>query len=260
MLSLIPISDANPTRRFPFVTVGLIALNVVSFLRQPFGSGVALNRFFFQEAPVPCQLADRCPDAVQIAARASVEIPPRTLGSFLVAVVVSTFLHANLLHIGGNMLFLWVFGNNVEDYLGRVRYLFFYLAGGVIAALAHVLWSLRDIPCTAQSFGACVPAVGASGAVAAVMGAYLLLYPRARVNVLVPIFFIFTVIQMSALAVLGVWFVYQFLIGLQELAGPSGVAWMAHVGGFVFGFVGIILLGGRPHPRDHAWGRGYISY
>ena len=253
MLSLIPISDANPTRRFPVVTVGLIALNVVSFLRQPFGDGLALNRFFFTEAPVPCQLPDRCPDVVQIAADASVAIPSRGLSSFLWAVLVSTFLHANLLHIGGNMLFLWVFGNNVEDHLGRVKYLIFYLAGGIAAALAHVLWTLRDIPCTSESYGACVPAVGASGAVAAVMGAYLLLFPRARVNVLVPIFIIFTVIQMSALAALGVWFLYQFLIGLQELAGPSGVAWMAHVGGFVFGFVVVVLLGGRPQRPPPAW-------
>ena len=196
-----------------------------------------MTRFFYEQAPVPCQLIDRCVPGIQ----------DRSLSSFLIAVVVSTFLHANFLHIAGNMLFLWVFGNNIEDHLGRVRYLVFYLAGGIFAAMAHVLWALRSVPCTEQSFGACVPAVGASGAVAAVMGAYLLLYPRARVNVLLPIFIIFTVIQMSAFAVLGLWFLYQFLIAAQELAGPSGVAWMAHVGGFVFGLVGIYLLGGRPH-------------
>ena len=250
MLSLIPISDVNPTRRFPIVTVGLILANVIAFFQEPFTRGdLALTRYFIDNAPLPCQLPDRCPDGIQLAANAAAEIPQRGLTSFLVAVLFSTFLHANLLHIGGNMLFLWVFGNNIEDHLGRVRYLLFYLLGGIAAAFAHILWELRNIPCTNEAAGACVPAVGASGAVAAVMGAYLLLFPRARVNVLVPIFIIFTVIQMSAFAVLGIWFVYQFIIAAQELAGPSGVAWMAHVGGFLFGFAAIFLLGGRPHPK-----------
>ena len=219
-------------------------MNVLAFLREPFTRGdVALTRFFYEQAPVPCQLIDRCVPGIH----------ERGLSSFLIAVLVSTFLHASILHIAGNMLFLWVFGNNVEDHLGRVKYLLFYLGGGIVAAMAHVLWALREVPCTQESFGACVPAVGASGAVAAVMGAYLLLYPRARVNVLLPIFIIFTVIQMSAFAVLGLWFLYQFLIAAQEFAGPSGVAWMAHVGGFVFGFVGIYLLGGRPHAPPPMW-------
>jgi membrane associated rhomboid family serine protease len=249
VLSLIPISDANPTRRFPVVTVGLIIANIIAFFWQSTSArGAGLDRFFFEQAPVPCQLADRCPDGVQLTAQMVVEIPQRGLVSFLVAIVVSTFLHAGLLHIAGNMLFLWVFGNNIEDHLGRVKFLVFYLLGGIAAAMAHVLWTLKDLPCTNDSFGACVPAVGASGAVAAVMGAYLLLFPRARVNVLVPIVIIFTVIQMSAFAVLGLWFLYQFLIAAQETVGATGVAWMAHVGGFVFGLVAIYLLGGRPQP------------
>ncbi|MCA1708163.1 MAG: rhomboid family intramembrane serine protease [Actinobacteria bacterium] len=250
---LIPISDANPTRSFPFVTVGLILANVLAFLREPFtGGDIALNLFFYEHAPVPCQLADRCPSAVQFAQDVAVQIPDRPLTSFLVAVLVSTFLHANLLHIAGNMLFLWVFGNNIEDHLGRLKYLLFYLAGGVAAAMAHVLWAARDLPCTNESYGACVPAVGASGAVAAVMGAYMLLFPRARVRVLVPLF-IFFIMELPASAVLGLWFVYQFAIGAQELAGPSGIAWMAHVGGFVFGLVAIYLLGGRAQPSLGPW-------
>lgn len=252
VLSLIPISDANPTRRFPIITVLLIVANVVLFFREPLGgTGEALNRYFYAHAPVPCQLFDECDRFVQ----GFNPIPERDLISFLGAVVFSTFLHANLLHIGGNMLFLWVFGNNIEDHLGRAKYLLFYLLGGAVAALAHVLWSLATAPefCTAQDLGPCAPAVGASGAVAAVMGAYMLLYPRARVNVLVPIFILFTIIQMSAFAVLGLWFLYQFLIAYQELAGPSGVAWMAHVGGFVYGLVVIFLLGGRPHRREVVW-------
>ncbi len=249
MLSLIPISDANPTRRFPLLTVGLIIVNVIAFFREPIAQGGrALTLFFYSNAPVPCQLTDACPAG----------FPERSVTSFVVAMLVSTFLHANLLHLGGNMLFLWVFGNNVEDHLGRLKFIVFYLLGGVAAALAHVFWELRNVPCTEDAYGACVPAVGASGAVAAVMGAYLLLFPRARVNVLVPIFIIFTIVQMSAFAVLGLWFLYQFLIAAQELAGPSGVAWMAHVGGFVFGFLAILLLGGRPRrPAPEAWPSGF---
>ena len=235
MPALIPISDANPTRRFPVVTVGLVVANVIAFLREPsLGSGPAAGRYFFNNAPIPCQLADTCPAA----------FPDRTLSSFLLAVLASMFLHAGILHIAGNMLFLWVFGNNVEDYLGSARYLLFYLLGGFAASFAHI----------ATHADAELPTVGASGAVAAVMGAYMVLFPHARVNVLVPIFFFFTVIQMSALAVLGLWFLYQFLIGAQEAIGANQVAWMAHVGGFAFGVIGIYLLGGRPHrPRPRAW-------
>lgn len=232
------------------VTVTLIATNIAAFFYSLSASDGRLTEYFFAHAPVPCQLTDQCREVIS-------GIPERGLGSFLFAVLVSTFLHANFLHIAGNMLFLWVFGNNVEEWLGRGKYLAFYLVGGIFAAYAHVAWSLWNSPeqaiCTRGDFGACVPAVGASGAVAAVMGAYLLLYPRARVNVLVPIFIIFTVIQMSAFAVLGLWFLYQFLIAAQELAGPSGVAWMAHVGGFAYGLVIIFLLGGRPHRRRSRW-------
>jgi membrane associated rhomboid family serine protease len=240
MLSLIPISDANPTRRVPVVTIGLIVANVIAFLQEPgFGAGsVAAARYFLQNAPAPCQLADSCPAG----------FPQRDLGSFLVAVLFSMFLHAGILHIAGNMLFLWVFGNNVEDWLGPVRYLVFYVLAGYAAAFAHILTHAN----------AAVPTVGASGAVAGVMGAYIVLYPHARVRVLVPIFIIFTIIRMSAFAVLGLWFVYQFLIGLQEAAGANQVAWMAHVGGFLFGAVAIFLLGGRPsRPQTVAWPAGW---
>jgi membrane associated rhomboid family serine protease len=239
MLGLIPISDANPTRRFPTVTVGLIVANVISFLQEPsLGSGPEAGRYFFANAPIPCQLPDTCP----------APYPDRSLSSFLVAVFASMFLHAGILHIAGNMLFLWVFGNNVEDFLGAVRYLLFYVLAGFAAGFAHIVTHVHDA----------IPTVGASGAVAGVMGAYLVLFPRARVNVLVPIFFFLTVVQMSAFAVLGLWFVYQFLIGAQEATGANQVAWMAHVGGFVFGAIAIYLLGGRPRrPRPAVWTPGW---
>jgi membrane associated rhomboid family serine protease len=239
-LSLIPISDTNPARRKPFVTLGLIALNVIAFFQTPgLGTDLAGARYFIKNAPIPCQLQDICPAQVF-----GIGIPERGLGAFLFSVLFSTFLHAGLLHLLGNMLFLWIFGNNVEDHLGHVRYLVFYLLGGVAAGFGHIATHLSEP----------IPSVGASGAVAAVMGAYILLYPRARVNVLVPIFFFFTVVQLPAFAVLGLWFLYQFLIGAQEISGATEVAWMAHVGGFVFGLIAVFLLGGRPQRPPPHWG------
>ena len=259
MLSLIPISDANPTRRFPILTIVLVLLNVVAFFQTP---GLGLSRessaYFVENAPIPCQLNDTCPEEIAFTSTqvyscrsgcpdlpeaTVVPIPERNLTSFLWATLFSSFLHAGFLHIAGNMLFLWVFGNNVEDFLGKVKFIAFYVLGAVAASFAHVLTHL-------DSAAAPIPAVGASGAVAAVMGAYLVLFPRARVNVLVPFFFIWTIIQLSAFVVLGLWFLYQFLIGAQELAGAGGVAWMAHVGGFVYGVIAIFLLGGRPQRPD----------
>jgi membrane associated rhomboid family serine protease len=260
VLNLIPISDANPTRRTPVVTIGLIVANVLAFffLQPDFGTGPEASVYFFENAPLPCQAAEaidtddaNCPvGRVLVRGLGAVDIPDRDLLSLLSAVVLSTFLHAGFLHIIGNMLFLWVFGNNVEDYLGPVKFLAFYLIGGIAAALAHMFTHLDDV----------IPSVGASGAVAAVMGAYLVLYPRARVNTLVPIFFFFTIVQLSAFAVLALWLVYQFIIAAQDAAGGgNAVAWMAHVGGFVFGVVGILLLGGRPHRPEWqpAWGPRY---
>ncbi len=254
VLSLIPISDANPTRRFPYVTIGLIVANIVAFFNEPGGlfGGPGLARYFIENAPVTCQLTDACPGTFP---GTSLVIPERGLLSFLLATIVSTILHAGLAHIAGNMLFLWVFGNNVEDWMGHLRYLAFYLVGGIVAAFAHFFFSLATSPdtCSAADPGICAPTVGASGAVAAVMGGYFVLYPRARVNVLVPIFFLWTVVQLSAFAVLGLFFLYQFLIAYQELAGPSGVAWMAHVGGFVYGAILVFAFGGRPHDPRLVW-------
>ena len=242
MISLIPLSDANPTRRFPIVTIILIVLNVVAFfaLEPGFGTTPEAQEYFYDTVAVPCQFEDDC------AAEAASEgeqlppdlIPERDLLSLIGAVLFSTFLHAGFLHIAGNMLFLWVFGNNVEDYLGKVKFVLFYLLAGLAAGFAHLLTNLSGFP-------SLLPAVGASGAVAGVMGAYLVLFPRARVNTLVPLFFIWTVIRLSAWVVLGMWFVFQFFT-----SPDAGVAWMAHVGGFVFGAVAIFILGGRPH-REH---------
>ena len=277
MAALIPISDANPTRTFPIVTIALIAINVIVFffVEPGFGTDDRATLYFYENAPVPCQVEEACPE-LAFQTTEGIEndvIPAPSLGRFLLSAVFSTFLHAGFMHIIGNMLFLWVFGNNIEDHLGRIKYIGFYLLGGLAASLAHVFWTLRVDQLSDPQIQAClsgatdavcsgvgqyVPAVGASGAVAAVMGAYIVLYPKAKVNVLVPIFILLTVVQMSAIVVLGIWFLYQFLIGAPDIAnvgGHSGVAWMAHVGGFVFGALAIFLLGGRPHrhPPDPRW-------
>jgi membrane associated rhomboid family serine protease len=238
VISLIPLSDANPTRQFPVVTVALIVMNVIAFffLQPGFGTSAEATNYFAENVAVPCQLQE-CPDRpVQYSnTEPPIELQERSFPSFVGALLFSTFLHAGFLHIAGNMLFLWVFGNNIEDFLGKVKFLIFYLAAGIAAGFAHVLVNLEGIP-------SLLPAVGASGAVAGVMGAYLVLFPRARVNTLVPLFFIWTVIQLSAWVVLGIWFVFQFFT-----SPDAGVAWMAHVGGFVFGAIAILALGGRPH-------------
>jgi membrane associated rhomboid family serine protease len=243
---VLPISDANPTKRFPIVTVLLIVANVVIFffVEPGFGDNDQAQVYFVEHAAVPCQLQDECPAGplvVDSSTNLTVEYPERGFVSFLGAMLLATFMHAGFLHIAGNMLFFWVFGNNVEDFLGRVKYLIFYLLGGFAAGFAQVLTHL-DRP---DSF---VPAVGASGAIAAVMGAYIVLYPRARVNVLLIVVIFFTVVQMSAIVVLGIWFVLQFFT-----SEGSNVAWIAHVGGFVFGSAAIFLLGGRPQRPAPAW-------
>jgi membrane associated rhomboid family serine protease len=248
VLSLIPISDANPTRKTPVVTLALIIANIFAFffVEPGFGQTPESQVYFVRRAAIPCQLQDECPAFIPTQA-GLVSPPERDIVSLVGAILFSTFLHGGFLHIAGNMLFLWIFGNNVEDHLGRGRYLVFYLLGGVAAGFTQVLASLGGC-----ADGGCSPAVGASGAVAAVMGAYFVLFPRARVNVLVPIFFFFSVVQMTAWVVLGLWVVFQFIVH------QPGVAWEAHVGGFVFGVVAILLLGGRPQrPRAVAWQRGW---
>jgi len=159
--------------------------------------------------------------------------------------VTSMFLHGGWLHLIGNMWYLWIFGDNVEDRLGKARFLAFYLLSGIAAGVIHYLSS----PVSP------VPTVGASGAIAAVLGAYAVTYPRARVITLVPIVFFFQILALPALLVLGFWFVYQFFLGTLSLAwgprGAGGVAWWAHIGGFAFGAVAIKLL--KPTRRSRVW-------
>jgi membrane associated rhomboid family serine protease len=234
---VIPLKADVPSRSVPVVTLALIGLNVLAFLYQVSlgfdtrgpGAGVA-EAFVLEFGVVPCRLTGSCPAALL-----------RLVDDFphpWVTVVTSMFLHGGLFHIGGNMLYLWIFGNNVEDVLGHAKYFFFYIACGVLAGLAHIFFNPDST----------TPTVGASGAVAGVLGAYMVMYPGARVLTLVFLGIFIRMMEVPAAVLLFVWFVMQSLqgflsLGVRELSG--GVAWFAHVGGFVAGAVLSLVLAGR---------------
>jgi membrane associated rhomboid family serine protease len=216
---VIPLRDANPTRRTPVVTLALIALCGIAFawelgvLAQ--GGDEALAAFIEAHGAVPAELAD--------AARSG-----QLLGSPTVDVLTSMFLHAGWVHLLGNLLYLWIFGNNVEDRMGRPRFLAFYLLGGVAAVACQVLVDPSSE----------IPMIGASGAISATLGAYLVLFPRARIQSLVFLGFFYQLIAVPAVIVLGFWFALQVVDGLGSLGATGidgGVAFFAHIGGFVTG-------------------------
>ena len=233
---MIPLYDRNPTRRFPIVTVGLIVTCFLVFgleLTISMGGGDnALEGFFEQWGAVPSH--------VTAAIGAGDWLSPAILGIF-----TSMFLHGGWLHIVGNMLYLWIFGNNVEDRMGRLPFLAFYLVGGVAAALAQVA-----IDPSSEA-----PLVGASGAIAAALGAYLVLFPGARILSLVFLGFFYQLLEVPSVLILGFWFVLQLINGVAAL-GPEtaqgGVAFFAHIGGFALGVaVGLLLRakGGVSRPQ-----------
>ena len=233
---MIPLRDANPTRRTPVVTLALIVACFVAFaweLGLQASSEASLNAFITEWGVVPAELVAAWEDG-------------RVLSQEVLTLFSSQFLHGGWLHLLGNMLYLWIFGNNVEDRLGRGRFIVFYLGGGVAAALAQ----------TAIDPESQIPMIGASGAIAATLGAYLVLFARARITTLVFLGFFYQLINVPAIIVLGFWFVLQLLDGLASLGTTStggGVAFFAHIGGFVAGALLVRLFaigrrdpGGRP--------------
>jgi membrane associated rhomboid family serine protease len=238
---MFPLKDDVPTRTVPVVTVGLIALNVLAFLYQfsleaggpPAGSRAARD-FIFEFGLIPCRLTGAC-------------VAPPDLPSPVLTIFSSMFLHGGLFHILGNMLYLWIFGNNVEDTLGHGRFLGFYLLSGVAAALAQ----------TATGPASTIPMVGASGAVSGVLGAYLLLFPHANVLTLIIFGFFVRIVRIPAVIVLGMWIVVQFVNGLVTFSATGmrgggaegGVAWFAHIGGFLAGIVLLFVLRPRADAR-----------
>lgn len=225
---MIPLRDNLPTRHAPVVTLTIIGINAFVYLKEFLLGPWAAQRFIFYYGLIPCGLTGAC----EIVGRA---FSPE------VSVLTSMFVHAGFFHVAGNMLYLWIFGNNVEDSMGRIRFALFYLLSGVAAALAQIMVNPASR----------VPMVGASGAVSGVLGAYLLLFPRARVLTLIPLGLFTQITEIPAVIVLGFWIVVQLLNGLLTFNFQGGgVAWFAHVGGFGAG----MLLVGLFKRRDVLWG------
>jgi len=237
---MLPLKDDIPTRTVPFVTIGIIAANILVFLYQAslqLGDDPAASRaaqaFIFEFGLIPCRLTGAC----QV---------PADAPSPLATIFTSMFMHGGFFHIFGNMLYLWIFGNNVEDTLGHGRFLGFYLASGAAAAGAQTL----------MGPSATTPMIGASGAVSGVLGAYLFLFPYASVLTLIVFGFFIRIVRIPALIVLGFWIVVQFLNGLitfgASVAGgrpEGGVAWFAHIGGFLAGIALLYALRPRRPAR-----------
>jgi membrane associated rhomboid family serine protease len=232
---MIPLRSETPRRSFPIVNVLLILANIAVFVYQlglpPRAGNQLVQEFGLVPARVEMALAH----------------PGAALGPALIPLVTSMFLHGGFLHILGNMLFLWVFGGNVEDNLGHGRYLGFYFICGIGSGLAQVV----------VNWGSHVPSIGASGAISGVMGAYIVLLPTSRVLTLIPLLFFFFTMRIPALIILGYWFVIQFLSGVSTLGNinnQGGVAWWAHIGGFI---LGMFLVWGmrqsRRPPQYNYW-------
>jgi len=224
---MIPVSDAVRSRTFPYVNVALIAACVLVFIYELTLSAVQLDDFFRDHGVIPVQIINWLEEP------SGVEEP--------LTVISSAFIHGGFLHLGGNMLFLWVFGDNVEDALGHVRYFLFYLVAAVGAVALQVAVDTEEI----------IPMIGASGAIAGVLSGYLVLYPRATVRVLIPWLFFLGSFPVPAIVLIGVWFVLQLFSGFASMGTATGVsegiAVWAHVGGFITGLV--IVLAMRPFIR-----------
>ncbi len=236
---MIPIKDyPGPRRRLPWVTWGLIAANIVIFLYQV-SLGPDAAAFMLAYSVVPVALTHGIPQTSLPGVPA--HLPFHTPDPVYLTLITSLFLHAGWLHIGGNMLFLYIFGDNVEDRMGHIQYLVFYLFCGVIAGITQI----------AVDPNSPIPSLGASGAIAGVLAAYLVLFPWARVQTIIFLFIFFTIVTLPAVVLIGVWFLLQLLDGVAGLSavqqGMGGVAYFAHVGGFVTGLVITLLL--RPWLR-----------
>ncbi len=225
---MIPIRDRNPSDTFPYVTIGIIVVNVFVFIIE-LSLGPRLDVFVMKYGVVPLKV------------RYYSQIPDLTFMNTFSPFLTSMFLHGGFIHLIGNMWYLWIFGDNIEDRLGHFKYLCFYIICGIIASTVHVFFnSQSDVPC-----------IGASGAIAGVLGAYMITFPRARVVTILPLWFILQIIELPAYIVLGFWFVIQFFNGAVSIttsASGGGVAWWAHIGGFISGififYILRILYGG----------------
>ena len=225
---MIPLHDDNPTRHLPVATVVLIAVNAAVFVFQltlP-RHGLTLEGFYLRAGLVPYEVVNR------------VDVPPDGLVPIWGTVFTSMFIHGGWLHIIFNLLYLWIFGNNVEDRMGRARFVAFYLLCGIAAAATQVVVRPDSL----------VPMIGASGAISGVLGAYVLLFPRARVLTVIPLIIFFPIFMLPAWVLLLAWFALNLLQATSTIGAEAGVAYFAHVGGFAAGLV-LVWLFARPRPR-----------
>jgi len=222
---IIPIHDDNPTRTTSWVTATLIIANILVFLYElSLGSG--LDMLIREHAMIP-YLVVQFPSAATY-----------------LTIFTSIFLHGSWIHIIGNMLYLWIFGNNIEDILGHIKFFVFYLLCGLGGAVGHILSGPTST----------IPSLGASGAIAGVLGAYLMLYPWAKIDVAIPLFIFIHIIKLPALIVIGFWFFLQLISGYTIITSPvmqssGGVAWFAHIGGFISGFILILIFPKKHRPK-----------
>jgi len=242
---VIPLHDDNPTQTFPFLTVTFIAICILVYFWQVSLGTEGYQAVVYSLGVIPAVLLDK------IQLPSGLAIIPAEMTIF-----TSMFLHGGFFHLGGNMLYLWIFGNNIEDAMGRPRFVIFYFVCGIAAALGQTL----------QNPDSQIPMIGASGAISGVLGAYLLLYPHARVLVLIPLGFFSQLVRLPASWVLGFWFVMQLISSALSSSEGGGVAWFAHIGGFIAGMLLVPLLKHknvklfhRPHgsrrtyKRVHRW-------
>jgi membrane associated rhomboid family serine protease len=225
---MIPLKDENPTETTPYVTITLLAVNTVIFFYE-LSHGIGFGRFIFRLGMIPYELTQ------------GVELAPASPIPAALTILSSMFLHGGFFHLGGNMLYLWIFGNNIEDAMGHFRFIIFYLLCGGLAALTHIFVNPLSK----------VPTVGASGAIAGLLGAYILLYPYAKVRTLIFFFYFIRIISLPAYFVIGFWFIIQLLSGI---IGGVGVAWFAHIGGFI---AGLLLIKLFVHPQRGSYKFSY---
>ncbi|MFW6162228.1 MAG: rhomboid family intramembrane serine protease [Planctomycetota bacterium] len=241
---MLPFRDYNRSGSTPYVTIVLIALNVLVFLVEQ-GQRPQRPQYSRRGEPqIPRMIAEYSMQPAEVVRALQGKPVPGQSFPALLTPLTSMFMHGGWLHLLGNMLYLWIFGDNIEDRMGHPKFLGFYVLCGLGASAAHTVFNLSSM----------VPTVGASGAIAGVLGAYLIAFPHARVDTLVPIGFFLTVIQLPAVVVLGLWFLIQFLSGLGSLGmrNVGGVAWWAHIGGFVLG-IGLLFVFQKPKDKRRAY-------
>jgi len=227
---MIPLRDENPSRTVPFVNIALILANISVFIYQNFFVPGGAERLFFRLGCIPYEFTHL------------VDINPPALIPVPLTIVTAMFMHGGWIHLLGNMLFLWIFGDNIEDRLGHLRYLSFYILSGLIASLFHIFTNLNSR----------IPSIGASGAIAGVMGAYMFLFPRARIRTLLIFGIFIQIVRIPAIMMLGYWILIQVVIAFAEfgLRTGSGIAWFAHIGGFIAGFF-LIMVMKKPRNRSY---------